>query len=161
MKSLSALYDWLGADHPATGGSHRTEPPNYHLRNLPGEEIHLFIKNIDNTKLIRVVDKKDWATSVSVTGAALACSLIVSAMVGPSCYGMLASRRMEYLHEERTRLQSQLLELKVQEARRLNPQNVEEWAGTQFVPATAEQILYAPPSKEAFASLGVTAKEDR
>jgi hypothetical protein len=74
---------------------------------------------------------------------------------------MLASRRMEYLHEERTRLQSQLLELKVQEARRLNPQNVEEWAGTQFVPATAEQILYAPPSKEAFASLGVTAKEDR
>jgi hypothetical protein len=106
MKSLSALYDWLGADHPATGGSHRTEPPNYHLRSLPGEEIHLYVKNIDNTKLIRVVDKKDWATSVSVTGAALVCSLIVSAMVGPSCYGMLASRRMEYLHEERTRLRA-------------------------------------------------------
>jgi hypothetical protein len=101
MKSLSALCDWLGADHPATGGSHRTEPPSYYLRNLPGEEIHLYIKNIDNTKLIRVVDKKDWATSVSVTGAALVCSLIVSAMVGPSCYGMLASRRMEYLREER------------------------------------------------------------
>ena len=161
MKSLSALYDWLGANHPAAGGSQRTEPPNYHLRNLPGEDIHLYIKNIDNTKLIRVVDKKDWATSVSVTGAALACSLIVSALVGPSCYGMLASRRMEYLREERTRLQSQLLELKVQEARRLNPQNVEEWAGTQFLPPTAEQILYAPPSKEAVASLGVTAKEDR
>jgi hypothetical protein len=161
MKSLSALYDWLGANHPAAGGSRRTEPPNYHLRNLPGEEIHLYVKNIDNSKLIRVVDKKDWATSVSVTGAALACSLIVSAMVGPSCYTMLASRRMEYLREERARLQGQLLELKVQEARRLNPQNVEEWAGTQFVSPTAEQVLYAPPSKEAVASLGVTAKEDR
>jgi hypothetical protein len=161
MKSLSALYDWLGADHPSAGGSQRSEPPNYHLRSLPGEEIHLYVKNIDNSKLIRVVDKKDWATSVSVTGAALVCSLIVSAMVGPSCYGMLASRRMEYLREERSRLQNQLLELKVQEARRLNPQNVEEWAGTQFVPPTAEQVLYAPPSKEAVASLGVTAKEDR
>ena len=104
MKSLSALYDWLGADHPATGGSHRTEPPNYHLRSLPGEEIHLYVKNIDNTKIIRVVDKKDWATSISVTGAALVCSLVVSAMVGPSCYGMLASRRMEFLREERARL---------------------------------------------------------
>lgn len=161
MKSLSALYDWLGANHPAAGGLQRTEPPNYHLRNLPGEEIHLYVKNIDNTKLIRVVDKKDWATSISVTGGALVCSLIVSAMVGPSCYGILASRRIEYLHEERTRLQSQLLELKVQEARRLNPQNVEEWAGTQFLPPTAEQVLYAPPSKEAVASLGVTAQEDR
>ena len=161
MKSLSALYDWLGANHPAAGGSQRTEPPNYHLRNLPGEEIHLYVKNIDNSKLIRVVDKKDWATSVSVTGAALVCSLIVSAMVGPSCYGMLANRRIEYLHEERMRLQSQLLELKVQEARRLNPQNVEEWAGTQFVPPTAEQVVYAPPSKEAVASLSVTAQEDR
>ncbi len=161
MKSLSALYDWLGANHPAAGGSQRTEPPNYHLRSLPGEDIHLYVKNIDNSKLIRVVDKKDWATSVSVTGAALVCSLIVSAMVGPSCYGMLASRRIEYLHEERIRLQNQLLELKVQEARRLNPQNVEEWAGTQFLPPTAEQVLYAPPAKEAVASLGVTAQEDR
>jgi len=151
----------MGTDHPAAGGRPRMEPPDYHLRNLPGEEIHLYIKNIDNSKLIRVVDKKDWATSVSVSGVALACSLVVSAMVGPSCYGMLASRRMEYLREERTRLQSQLLELKLQEARRLNPQNVEEWAGTQFVPPTAEQVLYAPPSKEAVASLGVTAKEDR
>lgn len=161
MKSLSALYDWLGANHPAAAGSQRTEPPNFNLRGLPGEDIHLYVKNIDNTKLIRVVDKKDWATSVSVTGAALVCSLIVSALVGPSCYGMLASRRMEYLREERTRLQGQMLELKVQEARRLNPQNVEEWAGTQFLPPTAEQVLYAPPSKEAVASLGVTAKEDR
>jgi hypothetical protein len=161
MKSLSALYDWLGAGTPAAGGTQRREPPDYHLRSLPGEEIHLYIKNIDNTKLIRVVDKKDWATSISVTGAALFCSLVVSALVGPSCYGMLASRRVEYLHEERIRLQNQLLELKVQEARRLNPQNVEEWAGTQFVPPAAGQVLYAPPSKEAVASLGVTSQEDR
>ncbi len=161
MKSLSALYDWLGADQPATGGSHRTEPPDYHLRSLPGEEIHLYVKNIDNTKLIRLVDKKDWATSISVTGAALVCSLVVSAMVGPSCYGMLANRRMEYLREERGRLQSQMLELRVQEARRLNPQHVEEWAGTGFVTPTADQVLYSPPSKEAFASLGVPSKEDR
>jgi hypothetical protein len=72
---------------------------------------------------------------------------------------LLASRRVEFLREEHTRLQTQVLELRAQESRLLNPKNVEEWAGKRFAPPTAEQVIYPPPPKESVAQLGGATKE--
>src|SRR5271157_5378912 len=161
MRSLAAVYDWLGAGRPEEEQHQRPEPPDYRLRALPREDIHLYVKPIDNTNVVRVVDKKDWMANIWVAGSALLGSLIVSALVGPTCYGLLASGRVEYLKEEQARLQTQVLELRAQESRLLNPKNVEAWAGKRFAPPTAEQVIYAPASKETVARLGGAAKEAR
>lgn len=159
MRSLAAVYDWLGAGRPEEPREQRPEPPDYRLRALPREDIHLYVKPIDNTNVVREVDKKDWTANIWAAGAALLGSLMVSVLVGPACYGLLASRHVEYLKEEHQRLQTQVLELRAQESRLLNPKNVEEWAGKRFAPPTAEQVIYPPPSKEAVARLGGTTKE--
>ena len=160
MRSLAAVYDWLGAGRAEEDERpQRPAPPDYRLRALPREDIHLYVKPIDNTNVVREVDKKDWMANIWVAGSALLCSLMISALVGPSCYGLLASRRIEYLREEHQRLQTQVLALRAQESRLLNPKNVEEWAAGRFVPPTAEQVIYPPPSKETVARLGGAAAE--
>ena len=159
MRSLAAVYDWLGAGKPEEPRDRRPNPPDYRLRALPREDIHLYVKSIDNTNVVRVVDKKDWTANIWAAGSALLGSLVVSALVGPTCYGLLASRRAEYLREEHGRLQTQVLELRAQESRLLNPKNVEEWAGKRFAPPTAEQVIYPPPPKESVAQLGGATKE--
>ncbi len=159
MRSLAAVYDWLGAGRREEEQHQRPEPPDYRLRALPREDIHLYVKPIDNTNVVRVVDKKDWMANIWVASSALLCSLIVSALAGPACYGMLASRHVEYLRQEHARLQAQVLELRAQESRLLNPSNVEAWAGKRFVAPTAEQVIYPPPSKETVARLGSASNE--
>jgi hypothetical protein len=154
MKSIAAISEWLGAGRPEPTERRRPEPPDDRLRALPGEETHLFVKIIDNTKIVRLADRKDWLQSLSVTGAALVGSLMACLLAVPSVYGLLAGRQVEYLRSEREQLQNQLIELKVKQARRLNPQNVEEWAaGSHFVPPTADREMWSLPSKEAEASL--------
>ena len=78
MRSLAAVYDWLGAGRPEPEEEkqQRPEPPDYRLRALPREDIHLYVKPIDNTNVVRVVDKKDWMANIWVAGSALLCSLM-------------------------------------------------------------------------------------
>jgi hypothetical protein len=159
MRSLAAVYDWLGAARPEEEKQQPLEPPDYRLRALPREDIHLYVKPIDNTNVVRVVDKKDWMANIWVAGLTLVGSLLVSALAGPACYGMLASRHVEYLREEHSKLQAQVLELRAQESRLLNPKNVMEWAGERFVAPTAEQVIYPPPPKETVARLGGAASD--
>ena len=159
MRSLAAVYDWLGAGRPDEDYDRGPEPPDYHLRALPREDIHLYVKIIDNTNVVREVDKKDWMKNIWVAGATLLASLMVSAMVGPTCYRILASKHVEDLREEHQRLQVQLLELRAKESHLLSPSNVEEWAGQRFVPPTAEQVIYPPPPKETVARLNGADKE--
>ena len=73
MRSLAAVYDWLGAGRPEEEQHQRPEPPDYRLRALPREDIHLYVKPIDNTNVVRVVDKKDWMANIWVArlGAAM------------------------------------------------------------------------------------------
>jgi hypothetical protein len=100
-----------------------------------------------------VVDRKDWFASLSVAATTLTGSLLVCALVVPSCLGMLASRRIEYLRDEKHQLESQVLELTATETGLLSPANVEQWAAGQFVPPTADRVTYVAPSQEAYARL--------
>ena len=159
MKSIAALCDWLGAGQLSDPEPRGPEPPDYRLRALPREEIDVYVKQIDNAKVVRLADKKDWWASVSATGIALLCSLLVSALAVPSCYSLMASRRVEFLRQERSALQSQLLDLRSQESRRLSPDAMEESARGRFIEPRADSVFYAPPSKESVARLGSAPNE--
>jgi len=161
MRSLAAVYDWLGG-----GQAGRTAGPETGTTRLPSagtarEDIHLYVKTIDNTNVVRVVDKKDWTANIWAAGSALLGSLIVSALVGPSCYGLLASRargisarRAWAAADAGARTEGPgIAPAESQECRGMGRKEVR--------PATAEQVIYPPPPKETVARLGGAAKEAR
>jgi hypothetical protein len=154
MTSLTGLYEWLVAGKAASkAATRRSEGQDYRLRALPREDIHLFVKDIDNAKVARLVDAKDNAFSFGVAGSAVLAAALLIAMLMPGGYSLLASRRMERLRVERETLTNQLNEIRVREARMLSPQQMEKWASQEFVEPPASAVVFASPSKTTVASI--------
>ena len=71
MTSLAALFDWLAAGSPeGRTASRNGNATDFRLRTLPKEDIHVFVKSIDNSTVIRLVDNKDWLRSAGMAGRA-------------------------------------------------------------------------------------------
>jgi len=154
MTTLSALWDWLAAGKAVSGSAASGGDADFRLRTLPREEIHVYVKAIDNTKVVRLVDKKDWAASLGMAGGVIVASLLLIALLLPGGYGLLASHRAEQLKNERETLVNELRELRSREAGLRSPQNLQEWAGERFVTPAATAVVFAPPTKGTVASLG-------
>jgi len=81
-----------------------------------------------------------------MAGAVVAASLLLIALLLPGGYSLMASRHMEQLRDERTRLTNQLRILRSREAALLSPQRLQEYAGDKFVTPTAASMIFAPPA---------------
>lgn len=152
MTSLGALLNWLtaGRELSAAGGN---DGSDYRLRSLPREEIYVWVKAIDNTKVARLVDKKDWAASAQMAGGVMVASLLLIALLLPGGYDILASHRMEQMKKENQRLVNVLRDLRATETALKSPDMLDEYGGDRFVAPTAAAVIYAPPAKGTVASL--------
>lgn len=154
MTSLAGLYDWLVAGKAAGKAAvRRREGQDYRLRALPREEIHFYVKEIDNTRLVRLPDRRDTASSMALAGGVVLAAALIVLVLTPGGYSLLASRQMERLKTEREHLVNTLRELRVEEARLLSPVQMEQWAGEKFVEPAASAVVFAPPSEGTVASL--------
>ncbi|WP_321472451.1 hypothetical protein [uncultured Paludibaculum sp.] len=155
MTSLAALFDWLAAGKAmSSAAARRGNSTDFRLRQLPKEEIHLYVKSIDNSTVVRLVDKKDWLASVGMAGGVLTASLLLIATLLPGGYTLLAGHRMEQLKHDRDQMTNELRILRSKEASLLSPTQLEQWGGHDFSTPTAASVIFAPPSKGAVASLG-------
>lgn len=152
--TLGAMFGWLTAGREAGGVLDRNNGGDCRLRPLPKEEIYVFVKAIDNTKLVRVVDRKDWAASAGVAGSVVVASLLLIALLLPGGWSLLASHRMEQLKRERAQLVNELRDLRVKEAALKSPEKLEEYAGDRFVTPAATAVVFAAPTQGTVASLG-------
>lgn len=156
MTSLAGLYEWLVAGKAASRvAARRTEGQDYRLRAVPREDIHFFVKDVDNTRVARLSDHKDTACSFGVAGGSVLAAAVLIALLMPGGYSLLASRRMERLRAERDVLTNQLNQVRVREARMLSPQQLEKWENRMFVEPTANATVFAPPAKATVAALDV------
>lgn len=153
MTSLAALFDWLAAGKTLTQSS-RGGATDFRLRKLPREEVHIWVKSIDNSRVLRTVDNKDWLASAGMASGVVAASLLLIALLLPGGYGLMASHRMEQLRDERARLTNELRILRSREAALLSPSKLQEYDGDRFVTPTAASVIYAPASEGTVASLG-------
>jgi hypothetical protein len=112
------------------------------------------VKAIDNTRLVRVVDGKDWAASAGVAGSVVVASLLLIVQLLPGAVSLLASHKMEQLKKERAVLVNELRELRSKEAALKSPEKLEEYAGDRFVTPAAAAVIFAPPAQGTVASLG-------
>lgn len=153
MTSLAALFDWLAAGKTAQRARVSGNPASARLRALPKEEIHLFVKTLDNSRVIRLVDKQDWLHTIGMTCTALTVTVLAIALLLPGGYNLLMSRRVEMLKAQRDTRINELRQLRSQEAALLSPAQLQRWGGEKFVTPTAASVIFAPPAEGAVASL--------
>lgn len=112
------------------------------LRAMPNEDIHLFVKKIDNTHVVRTEDKH--ATALCVKTILMACmaSFLVVATIAPAAYGKLAGYKIERYREEQSRLKKQLAQIEAVEAQLLSPGELARIAEVQhFIDPEPEAMV--------------------
>lgn len=153
MTSLAALFDWLAAgkavQRARVGGSQASA----RLRALPKEEIHLYVKPVDNSRVVRLVDKRDWLQTIGMTCTALTVTVLAIALLLPGGYNLLMSRKVELLKAQRDTRINALRQLRSEEAALLSPAQLQMWGGEKFVAPTAASVIFAPPTGGTVASL--------
>lgn len=153
MTSLAALFDWLAAGKAVQRARVGGNQASARLRTLPKEEIHLYVKALDNSRVVRLVDKQDWLQTIGMTCTALTVTVLAIALLLPGGYNLLMSRRVEMLKAQRDARVNELRLLRSEEAALLNPAQLQIWGGDKFVTPTAASVIFAPPADRTVASL--------
>lgn len=106
---------------------------DYRLRAFPNDDVHFFVKAIDNTSVIREADPRVpsacWKTIAgATTGAVLLIGLLL-----PSGYRVMAGFQIEELRKQKDQLLQQKAALEVEEARLVSPERLAELAADQHL----------------------------
>ncbi|MFN3322645.1 MAG: hypothetical protein ACK5AZ_04040 [Bryobacteraceae bacterium] len=147
MATLATLYDrFFSARNPAETATEarRRESANYfRLRPLPNEDVHFFIKKIDNTRVVREADPAARSTCWHFIIGACMASILLIGMLLPSAYSLLAGYQIEQLKQEHQQLLNLKTSLELEEAKLLSPERLEELARIQqLVDPAPGKVVY-------------------
>lgn len=112
------------------------------LRALPNEDLHLYIKRIDNSRLVRQASPKEAGDCWSTIGAVSAVAIVMITTLAPGVAGVMAGYQIEALKQERQKLLNEQRGLEVEEARLLSTERLEQLA--------REQNMITPASGQVF-----------
>ena len=143
MATLATVYSKLftaSADRSAaTPRSEHSIP----VRVFPNEDLYLFVKRIDNSRLVRQADPQARGDCWKMIGSAGVAAMLLIGVLLPSAYGLLAGYRIQSLKEEGKRLATEQASLELREAKLLSPARMEELARIQqFVDPEAQKVVY-------------------
>ena len=134
------------ASRPATL---RAERDPFQLRPLPHEDVFLFCKKIDNSRLVREADPQARGACWSAIGAACVAVLLLAVLLAPSVAGTLAGYKLESLRAQERRLLTEQRVLDLQEAGLLRPDRLEKLAKTQnLVTPASSQVVHLEPKAD-------------
>jgi cell division protein FtsL len=112
------------------------------LRALPQEDVFLFCKKIDNSRLVREPDPKAGGTCWSLIGVASVAMLLLTAVGTFKVSTTMNGYKLEELRAEERRLQDENRALDLQEAELLSPERLEKLArGQNMVTPSAGQLF--------------------
>ena len=154
MATLATLYDRLlgrgGAQAEARPWSEQKRPLDYRLRPFPNEHVHLFVKRIDNSRVIRAVDLHTPRVCWNLIGGASISAVLLICLLLPGGYRLMAGYQIEELRKHNDELLRQKSELEVAEARLLSPDRIAELARLQeFVDPDPGRVVHLTPVKPA------------
>jgi hypothetical protein len=136
-------------------GRVRPDADPYLLRPLPGEDIFLYAKHIENSKVVRVADPGARGAALSAAGLMCVLAVLLTGSVAPRVANYIAGYRIEALRQERQRLIDESMVLDVEMAKLLRLDHLQELARRRnFVPPTAGQFVdLEPKADQSLASL--------
>src|SRR6266404_493481 len=120
MATLATAYSRFFTNDAARGpasrasGSTRTNA-TAPLRAFANEDIHFFVKRIDNRRVVRQADPKAGGVCWRMIGSVGVAALLLIGVLLPSAYGLLAGYQIQSLREEAKRLATQQASLELQE----------------------------------------------
>jgi hypothetical protein len=152
---MATLASWYEDETEGTGGGQgstvetRGGGDPHRLRPFPGEDICLWVKTIDNSRVVREADPQLLEACWRFISVA---SLVVILLVGlllPHAYGMLAGYKLHKLEKEHEGLIRERDALELDETRLLSPQRLEQLAAMQaYVDPPPEKVVYLGPQND-------------
>jgi hypothetical protein len=125
------------------------EADPYVLDGLPNDDVYLYCKRIDNSRLVRQADtqvKGEW----SAIGGVCAVALLVGAMmIAPGVVGIMDSYKIQDLKQEQKLLRIELRKVDVAEERMLNAPALDAMAPEHnLVRPGADQVIRLQPKND-------------
>lgn len=113
------------------------------LRPIPNEDIRIFTKTIDNSRVARQADASARRSAVKFITTSLAMAVVLVGILVPQAWSILASYRYESLKQEHQRLMKECIQLEVEEAVLLSTENLEKLAYRRnFEAPTPDRVFY-------------------
>lgn len=125
----------------------RVENDRYHLRPMPNEDIHVFVKKIDNTRVVREQDPKANASAWKTISLACLFAMLVVGLIVPIANSYLAGYTVTEIEKQNGQLESSLARLAVREA---------ELTSVEALARAAKNQVYLDPSPETMVVLNET-----
>jgi hypothetical protein len=124
------------------------------LRSLPNEDVFLFTKRIDNSRVVRQADPRARARDWKVLGASSAIAVLAIAISLPPAYGIIAGYQLSRLQIENEKLRQEQTRLTVDRARVGSAERLLELADAdKFVAPTLNRTVYIQPKSDASLAL--------
>jgi hypothetical protein len=115
----------------------------YAIPRFPNEDVYLYVKRIDNSRVAREADPAARQACWRVIGSTFALAIVIIGLLLPTLYGLMAGYRLESLRQERQRLELQRAALELAETKLLTPARLEQLARTQrFIDPAPESVVY-------------------
>jgi hypothetical protein len=134
----------VGAEAPVNRREDaRVERDPFLLRSLPHEDVFLYCKKIDNSRLVREADPESRGACGSAIGAACLILALLTGVLAPGAASTLAGYRIEVLRAEAHRLADERRALELQQAELLSPARLEQLAQKQnLVTPSSAQVVH-------------------
>lgn len=145
-ETMANAWAWI-FEKKGTGANkfharNRSAAGRYHLRPMPNEDIHVFVKKIDNTRVVREQDPKANASAWKTISMACLFALIVVGLIVPIANSYLAGYTVTEIEKQNSQLQSQLARLTVRESQLTSVEALARAARNQkFIDPTPETMV--------------------
>ncbi len=120
----------------------------YLLRALPYDDVYLYSKRIDNSRLVRQTDPQATRKCWRALTMSFAAALFIMILTLPDALGMMAGYQIHSLERNRTQLQEQRSRLEAEEAALVSTERLQELArDLKMVDPDSAHVVYLGPQQ--------------
>lgn len=142
MATLAWLFDKKVSSAAHTPTRRQAAQDRYYLRPMPNEDIHVFVKKIDNSRVVREQDPKANASAWKTISVACLGALIVIGMSVPIANTYIAGYTVAEIEKQNNQLKAQLARLEVRESQLTSLEALAQAAKNQnYLDPTPESMV--------------------
>lgn len=153
MATLANIFDRFTGAGTVTENAPRAvtweTSEEFRLRALPNEDVYMFTKRIDNSRVVRQADPKAHARDWRFVGGACTAAVVLIGLLLPGAYSLMAGYQISQLQIENQKLITERARLEVEEARLVSAERLQELAKRQdFIDPAPERTVYLEPKND-------------
>ena len=150
MTTLATRVDWIatatGKEKASEAATRDGSNPEFRVRAFPNEEIYLWVKEVDNSRVVPRANPKETGACWRFIGSACLGVVLLVGVLVPIAYNLLGGYQIHGLEKQRETLLQERSELELREARLVNPARLAELARIQQLvdPAPETAVSLSP-----------------